>query len=35
LSEEAVEVRGVLERLQILSVVISEDLDAYQTRYGS
>ena len=31
---ETVEVREVLERLQILSVVISEELDAYHTRYG-
>jgi hypothetical protein len=32
---EAVEVREVLERVQTLSLEISEELDAYQTRYSS
>ncbi len=31
---EAVEVREVLERVQNLSLEISEELDAYQTRHG-
>jgi hypothetical protein len=31
---EAVEVRKVLERVQYLSVEISEELDAYQTRHA-
>jgi hypothetical protein len=30
---EAVEVRKALERLQALSIGVSEDLDAYQKRY--
>jgi hypothetical protein len=29
---EAVEVRDVLERLQAISLEVSEELDAYQTR---
>jgi hypothetical protein len=32
--EEVVEVREALERVQNLSLEISEELDAYQTRYG-
>jgi hypothetical protein len=32
---EAVEVREVLERLQALSLEVSEELDAYQQRYAS
>ena len=31
---EAVEVREVLERLQAISVEVSEELDAYQQRYA-
>jgi hypothetical protein len=31
---EAVEVREALERVQALNLEISEELDAYQTRYG-
>ena len=31
---ETVEVHEVLERLQALSIEVSEELDAYQTRYG-
>jgi hypothetical protein len=31
---EAVEVREVLERLQALSIEVSEELDAYQQRYS-
>jgi hypothetical protein len=31
---EAVEVREVLERLQVLSLEVSEELDAYQQRYA-
>jgi hypothetical protein len=31
---EAVEVRKALERLQALSLGVSEDLDAYQKRYA-
>ena len=31
---EAVEVREVLERLQALSIEVSEELDAYQDRHG-
>ena len=30
---EAVEVRGALERLQALSIEVSEELDAYQQRH--
>jgi hypothetical protein len=33
--EEAVEVPEALERVQTLSIEISEQLDAYQTRHGS
>jgi hypothetical protein len=33
--EEAVEVREALERVQTLSLEISEELDAYQTRHSS
>jgi hypothetical protein len=32
--EEAVEVREVLERLQVLSLEVSEELDADQQRYA-
>ena len=32
---EAVEVRVALERLQALSLEVSEELDAYQSRYAS
>jgi hypothetical protein len=32
---EAVEVREVLERLQILSIEVSEEIDAYKQRRGS
>jgi hypothetical protein len=32
---EAVEVREVLERVQNLSLEISEELDAYQDRHAS
>ena len=32
--EEAVEVREALERLQTLSLEVSEEIDAYQTRHG-
>ena len=31
---EAVEVREALERVQNLSLEVSEELDAYQTRHG-
>jgi hypothetical protein len=31
--EEAVEVREALERLQVLGIEVSEELDAYQQRY--
>ena len=31
---EAVEVREVLERLQALSIEVSEEIDAYQDRHG-
>ena len=31
---EAVEVREVLERLQAISLEVSEELDAYQTRHA-
>ena len=31
---EAVEVRETLERLQAISLEVSEELDAYQNRYG-
>jgi hypothetical protein len=31
---EAVEVREVLERLQALSIEVSEEVDAYQDRHG-
>ena len=31
---EAVEVRETLERLQTLSLVVSEEIDAYQERHG-
>jgi hypothetical protein len=31
---EAVEVREALERLQVLSLEVSEELDAYQQRYA-
>jgi hypothetical protein len=31
---EAVELREVLERLQALSLEVSEELDAYQQRHG-
>jgi hypothetical protein len=31
---EAVEVREALERVQALSLEVSEELDAYQTRHG-
>ena len=31
---EAMEVREVLERLQALSLEVSEELDAYQARHG-
>ena len=31
---ETVEVRESLERLQALSIEVSEELDAYQTRYA-
>jgi hypothetical protein len=31
---EAVEVRQALERLQALSLEVSEELDAYQQRYA-
>ena len=31
---EAVEVREALERLQVLSLEIGEELDAYQNRHG-
>jgi hypothetical protein len=31
---EAVEVREAMERVQTLSLEISEELDAYQTRHG-
>jgi hypothetical protein len=31
---EAVEVREALERLQVLSLEVSEELDAYQSRYA-
>jgi hypothetical protein len=33
--EEAVEVREMLERVQTLGIEVSEEIDAYQTRYGS
>jgi hypothetical protein len=33
-SSEAVEMREALERVQALNLEISEELDAYQTRYG-
>jgi hypothetical protein len=33
-STEAGEVREALERLQALSLEVSEELDAYQTRYA-
>jgi hypothetical protein len=32
--EEAVEMRDVLERVQALSIEVSEELDAYQTRHA-
>jgi hypothetical protein len=32
---EAVEVREALERLQVLSLEVSEELDAYQDRHAS
>ena len=32
--EEAIEVREALERLQALSIEVSEELDAYQQRYA-
>jgi hypothetical protein len=32
---EAVEVREVLERLQALSLEVSEEIDGYQRRHGS
>jgi hypothetical protein len=32
---EVVEVREALERLQVLSLDVSEELDAYQSRYAS
>jgi hypothetical protein len=32
--EEAVEVREALERLQTLSLEVSEEIDAYQNRHG-
>jgi hypothetical protein len=32
---EAVEVREALERVQALSLEMSEELDAYQQRHGS
>ncbi len=32
--EEAVEVRQALERLQALSLEVSEEIDAYQQRYA-
>ena len=32
---EAVEVRVALERMQALSLEVSEELDAYQSRYAS
>jgi hypothetical protein len=32
--EDAVEACGALERIQALSLEISEELDAYQTRHG-
>ena len=32
---EVVEVRGALERLQALSLDVSEEFDAYQSRYAS
>ena len=32
--EEAVQVRQALERLQAISLEVSEELDAYQDRYG-
>jgi hypothetical protein len=31
---EAIEVREVLERLQALTIEVSEELDAYQTRHA-
>jgi hypothetical protein len=31
---EAVEVREALERLQTLSIEVSEEVDAYQNRHG-
>jgi len=31
---EAIEVREVLERLQALSLEVSEEIDAYQNRHG-
>jgi hypothetical protein len=31
---EAVEVREVLEKVQTLSIEVSEELDAYQDRHG-
>jgi uncharacterized secreted protein with C-terminal beta-propeller domain len=31
---EAVEVREALERLQAISLEVSEELDAYQNRHG-
>jgi hypothetical protein len=31
---EAIEVREALERLQALSIEVSEELDAYQTRHA-
>ena len=32
--EESVEVREALERLQALSIEVSEELDAYQDRHA-
>jgi hypothetical protein len=32
--EEAIEVRETLERLQALSIEVSEELDAYQSRHS-
>jgi len=32
--EEAIEVREALELLQALSIEVSEELDAYQTRHA-